>query len=277
MDSRIHLAAGIGCAILTGCIFNNGETASSPLKAGVYHSDYGAAGRSQALESEIVLEADGRYHFFDIQDTTAWDIIKGVWESHDGVLVVKSGLQRFTQDGLLFGYWDSLPTDTSYLRGVSDDEFERLEVSHDSGLYYPVVRWVRYHRLEPAPIADGRYQYTESYSYPWDSTRSHSGMAYVSLKRNGAYEDGRFEDGRLLFTDQSPTWTQLGSFIIIPGAHEIDYDSLGVATDYQLDSNSEYFVRIRAPAPDSFQAWIPADQSLTRTDHWVTWRRTTSP
>ncbi len=266
----------MGCLLFTGCFENSTENSTVPLnqiKSGAYHSDYGAAGRSQGHESEMVLEADGRYHFFDIQDTTAWDITKGIWESHDGQLIVKSGLQRFAHYSYLFDGWDTLPNDTSYLRGISEDAFERLEVSRDSGLYYPVVRWVRYDRIEPKPIADGHYQFTETYPDGYDSTKTHAGAAYMDVTRNGPYADGRSEDGRPLWKFQSATWSQLGSFLIVTGAHGENYDSLGVAQPFQLDSNSEYVARIRATAPDSFQQWIPPDQTFTTGEHWVTWRR----
>jgi hypothetical protein len=279
MISRFPLAAGMGCVLLAGCIENSIDKSTEPatqIKYGVYHSDYGAAGRSQAHESEMVLEADGRYHFFEIQDTTAWDITKGIWESRDGQLIVKSGLQRFAHYSYLFDGWDTLPNDTSYLRGISEDGFERLEVSRDSGLYYPVVRWVRYLRIEPAQVADGKYAFTETYPDYVDSAQTHSATAYMDLARNGPYEDGRSEDGRLLWKFHSATWSQLGSFLVVTGAHEVDYDSAGVPTDYALDSNSEYVARIRAATPDSFQQWIPPDQTSTASEHWVTWRRTPS-
>jgi len=65
----------------------------------------------------MVLEADCSYHFFDIQDTTAQGSIKGVWESHDGQLVVKSGLQRFAHYSFLFDSWNTLPPDRIGLHG----------------------------------------------------------------------------------------------------------------------------------------------------------------
>jgi hypothetical protein len=278
MISRFPPAIGIACFILCGCIFNSGESSSGPqLKAGAYYSDYGSSGRSQGYESEIVLGADGRFHSFDLQDTTAWDIIKGVWESHDGLLIVKSGLERVAHYSYLFASWDTLPNDTSYLRAVSDDAFERLDVSRDSGLYYPVVRWVRYNRIEPAQIADGRYQYTEIYRDKLDSTLSHTGVSYMDLTRGGKYEDGRTTDGKPYWKFRSPNWTQLGDFLVVTGAEVDNYDSSGADTTIALDSNSEYVARIRAAGPDSLQQWIPFDQSFTTLGHWVTWRRTPLP
>ena len=259
---------------LSGCIFGeSGDHSTNRLLPGAYHSDYGAAGRSQGHESEMVLNADGEFHFFDIQDTTAWGITKGIWESHDGVLIWKSSLQRYAHYSYLFDSWDTLLTDTSYLRAISDDAFERLEISRDSGLYQPVVRWVQYHRFEPLPIADGQYQLTETYPDYYDSTVIHSGKAYMNLTRNGPYEDGRSEDGKSLWNFQSANWSQWGSFLIVTGAHGNNYDSLGAPTEFFLDSNSEYVSRVRAVEPDSFQGWIPEDQSFTNSEHWVTWRR----
>jgi hypothetical protein len=274
---RTSLAVGAVCVILAGCTTDSGETAVNQLKPGAYHSDYGAAGRSQKHESEMVLDADGRYHFFDIQDTTAMGMTKGNWEFRDGSLIVKSGLQRYAHYSYLFDSWDTIPADTSYLREISNDAFERLEVSRDSGLYYPVVRWVQYRRIEPMQIADGRYQFTETYAYPSDSTRLHAGLAYMIVTRNGSYEDGRSVDGRPLWIFQSATWSLLGSFLVVTGAHGEDYDSAGTATPFTLDADAEYISRIRAASPDSFQQWIPSDQTNTDSEHWVTWRRTPLP
>lgn len=259
---------------VSGCIFDVRESpGANALKPGAYHSDYGAAGRDQNHESEMVLEAGGGFHFFEIQDTTAWGITKGNWESHDGELILKSGLRRFAHYSYLFDSWDTVPADTSYLRQISDDAFERLEVSRDSGLYYPVVRWVQYHRFEPLPIADGQYAYTENYPDYYDSTKIHSDTAYMNLTHSGSYEDGRFEDGKLLWVFQSEHWSQLGSFLVVTAAHGNNYDTLGVGTEFSLDSNAEYVARVRVLGRDSLEQWVPSDQAFTFVDHWVTWRR----
>ena len=272
----LHPASAVmATVLLSGCIFSgDGDSQTVRLKSGAYHSDYGAAGRSQGHESELVLEANGKFHFFGIQDTTAWEVTKGNWKSGDGeTLILTSSLQRYAHYSYLFDSWDSLPPDTSYLRQISDNAFERLEVSYDSGFYSPVVRWVQYRRFEPQTLSDGQYVFTEVYPDYYDSATLHAGSAYMNLVRNGSYADGRSEDGKPLWDFQSLHWTQLGSFIIVTGANGHNYDSSGTVSAFQLDSNAEFVAQVRAVGRDSFQQWIPEDQSFTNLQHLVTWRR----
>ncbi len=268
-------SAMVTTAFLSGCIVGgDGSSQSNQLKPGAYYSDYGAAGRSQGHESEIVIEPGGGFHFFEMGDSTPWVITKGDWESRDNLLIASSASRRNAHYSYVFDYWDSIPTDTSYLRRISDDSFERLELSRDSGFYFDVIRWVRYQRLETPLLSEGHYECTETHKFAGD-TVIHTGVAYLNLAHNGAYSDGRMEDGKPLWDFKSDHWFQSGSLLIVKFGLGRNYDSSGV-TDWQplsLDTNAEYVVRLRAIAPDSFQQWVPEDQTLTGFPHWMTWRR----
>lgn len=267
----------VGAFFLSGCIFGESDDhATNRIAAGAYHSDYGASGRSQGHESELVLDSNGDFHFFEMGDSTPWVITRGDWKSEDGVLILNSALRRNAHYSYVFDYWDTIPVDTSYLRRISTDGFERLELSRDSGFYFDVVRWVSYQRLESLPqLAAGHYECTETYSFT-DDPAVHTGFAYLDLTLNGAYGDGRSEDGKPLWEFESSRWFQSGSFLIVKSGRGRNYDDSSGFTEWgplSLDTNAEYVVRLRAIAADSFQQWVPLDQSSTGFPHWMTWRR----
>ncbi len=267
----------MGTFFLSGCIFGeSGDPATNRIAPGSYYSDYGSSGRSQGHESELVLDTNGGFHFFEMGDSTPWVITQGNWKSGDGTLILKSALRRNAHYSYVFDYWDTIPVDTSYLRGISTDGFERLELSRDSGFYFDVVRWVRYQHLESPPqLTAGHYECTETYSFT-DDPAVHTGFAYLNLTLNGAYSDGRSEDGKPVWEFESTRWFQSGSFLIVKSGRGRNHSDSSGYTEWaplSLDTNAEYVVRLRAITADSFQQWVPPDQTFTGFAHWMTWRR----
>lgn len=285
MKSSLPLLASVITAsvFVSGCILGGGDksgTGGNQLGPGVYHNYSGPPGSLPGLESELVLEADGGFRFFGIWDTTPRSITRGNWESHDGTLILKSAVRRYSHYTGVFDYWDSVRPDTSYLRRISSGTFERLEVSWDSDSYAS-VQWAQYVRLETAPLpADGLYQFAETYRDPDDSTLIHTWRMYLSLARNGLYHDSTSLDGRPQFQNEGRHWFQSGSFLVVRAGRGRDYDdSLGFSEweGWLPDSNAEYVVRVRATTQDSFQQWMAEDQTYTGVPHWITWRRASLP
>lgn len=260
---------------LSSCIFS-GEGETAGLRSGVYQADYGAVGRELRQESELVLDPEGRFHFFQVVDTTPRIITKGNWEYRDGMLIENSAVMRIAHYTRVFDSWEKNLPDTSYVRSLSDVSFEHLEITLDSASFRQVVRWVPYHRIQPvAKLPVGRYEFSETYPDAQDSTKSHSGTAYLVIDADGSYRDGRSEDGKPLWEFESPQGFLSGSYLIAHGGRVRSFGDTGFMEweTFSADTAAEYVVRVRAIAADSFQQWVPEDQSFQPFEHWMTWRR----
>jgi len=229
------------------------------------------------LESEMVLDSNHQFRCFFMRDTTPWGILRGSWESHDGMLVWKNAVVRNSHGGFDFDYWEKYPIDTSYLRGISDSGFERLEISVDTQ-YFQLVRWVKYRRMQPLPkLNAGRYEFTETYQDYFDSAHS-TGMSYVELT-SGTYRDGRVNNGIPVYEFESTHWFQSGSFLIMQNSRSRSYDtatkSFSTWDTFPAAAQYEYVVRLRDIQSRRFQQWVPIDMSYQGAPYWVTWQRVT--
>lgn len=271
--------------IFSACIFggdtdqNTGSAqgAEGVVLPGVYRGEYPDFSQAFRIASYLVLDSDGTFRFVGVETNAPSFMAKGRWKVTADSMIWSGYITGRTSNGSDFSAWDStLPADTAYLRNVKAGAFERQEIVSDS-LGDPLIRWIQYQRLVPAPIvADGRYEYTETFrSYPNTST-IFSSRYLVELSQGGIYRESYFVDGITESEFEGSYWTLAGSCLVVSQIRSHVYiDSLRTFGEWSAaPPDYERVYELQNISPDSFQLWMPYRYDLYQdTAHWAHYRR----
>jgi hypothetical protein len=264
------------------CVFDGGgdnalpASSASGVQPGFYRGDYGILSQVSGLESEMILDANGHFQYFEIHANEPFYIAQGTWNSSAGFMVWSSySLGRaYEDDGMDFDEWHALKADTSLLRRVTDSSFERLEIAQDT-LDHSLRQWISYRRsVLPGVLAYGRYEYTETYTNYFDTVPI-AGRAFIELHTDGSYLDGRFANNIPVYEFEGARWIQAGSFLLTKRNRARFYDSTLKVFEpwYEYDSNYVYVAHIRDIQGDSFQNWVASAASYQGFPYWADYRR----
>jgi hypothetical protein len=264
------------------CVFDGGGDNALPaysatgVQPGFYRGDYGITGRALGLESEMILDANGSFRYFEIHSNEPFRIARGAWNSSADFMVWTSySLGRaYEDDGMDFDEWSILHADTSLLRLITDTSFERLEVTRDT-LGHSLRRWIPYQRAAlPGVPACGRYEYAETYTDFFDTVPI-AGRTFIELHTDGSYHDGRFANNIPMYEFEGARWIQAGSFLLTERNRARFYDSTLKAFEpwYEYDSSYVYVARISDIQGDSFKNWVASAATYQGVPYWAVYRR----
>jgi hypothetical protein len=228
--------------------------------------------RIHGMESELILNEDGTFRYFQIDSNTAFYTAKGEWKATGKDMAWSRVSRSYLYHGG-FKIWDTLASpDTSYLRNVADSGFERLEVSTDT-LYVSVLRWVTYRRITPAgPLPRGTFEFSETYRDGVDTTRTDTGLTRLEITHDGPYVQRIFLNGAVSMTDVDSLWTQAGTFLITTRNRHCEYET-GYTACSDAPSDYEYVARLSDVGDTAFHLWIAPDFTYQPRPFWAKFQR----
>ena len=260
----------VAAASLAGCFLGTEDPSPPRLSPGAYRGNHGQLTRLHDLESELVLDPDGTFRYFQIDSNTAYFTAKGKWKAQ-GNSMEWSGVSRSYLYHGGFGLWDTLASpDTSYLRNITDSGFERLETTYDTQ-FVSVVRWIPYRLFEAeADLPAGKFEYRETYRNGVDSTLTDTALTRLEITRDGRFLQDTFLNGVLTMTDVDSQWTQRGHYLITShNRHcEYQYDPEYIACG-DSSPGFEFIARIGEVDEDGFRLWISPDHTRLESPYWV--------
>jgi hypothetical protein len=248
-------------------------TPTSP-QTGTYQGNHGELTRRYGVESELTLDGNGTFRYFQIENNTARLTSKGKWGVTEKEMVWTGVARSYLYHGS-FKYWDTLTApDTSYIRKVTDSGFERLEVSYDT-LFGSILRWVDYRLVRPAnPLPEGAFAFSETYRNGADTNLTDTGLTHLEIARNGPYLQTIFLNGKPSMSDIDSSWTQVGSFLITSRNHHCEYE---YAPDFTACSDApfdyEYVARLHEVGSSTFQLWMGPDFTYQPNPYWATFEK----
>jgi hypothetical protein len=271
--------------IFSACIFG-GDADQNPgsnqgvagtVLPGVYRGEYPEFSQAFKIVSYLVLDSDETFRFVGVETDAPSFMAKGRWKVIADSMIWNGQMSSHTGNSYDFSAWDStLPADTAYLQNVKAGAFDRQEIVMDS-LGNPLIRWVRYQQIVPAPIiTGGRYEYLETFrSYP-NTSRIFSSRYLVEISQDGIYRESYFVDGAPESEVEGAHWTLAGPCLIVSQIRSRVYiDSLRTFDEWSMaPQDYERVYELQNISRDSFQLWMPYRYDLYQDSaHWAHYRR----
>ncbi len=271
LKSAVRLLVTAGAVLLSACIFGGEENSPPTVTPGYYRGDHGEATRLLGLESDLILDSSGAFHFFSVDSNAVEQEIKGNWRAQGGGMVWSAVLSSWAEYTGEFTSWDTLAPDTSQLRQVTADGFERLEVSQDAQRH-TLLRWVQYQRALPVPsVRDGAYEYLDTVPYYADTVQIALPLTTrYEAHAGGTFVETDFQDGQPQLQTSFAQWMQAGSFLIgmQPSYRQADSThQYGAWTVYPPEY--EKVLNLRNLSDTGFQVWIPWDFTNHSNPYWA--------
>lgn len=266
---RKHLIC-LSLPLLWACTSPVENAPPSGPQAGTYQGDHGEMTRLYGMESELILDGNGSFRYFQISHNTAVFTTTGKWGITDKEMVWRQIARSYLYHGG-FKYWDYLSSpDTSFIRKVTDSSFERLELSRDTLSEY-ILRWVDYRLVTPVKILpEGVFEYSETYRNGADTLLTDTGLTHLEINRGGHYIQKIYLNGRLSMSDVDSSWTQAGSFLITSRNHHCEYE---YAPDFTACSEApidyEYVARLDKVENSAFHLWMGPDFTYQPEPYWA--------
>jgi hypothetical protein len=256
--------------LLTACMSATENPPPASPQAGTYRGDHGDMTRQHGFESELILDVNGDFRYFQIDSNTAFFTAKGKWGAIENGMVWKGIARSYLYHGG-FKIWDTLASpDTSYIRKLTDSSFERLEVTFDTQ-YVSILRWVDYHLVPPADLLpEGAFEFGETYRDGVDTTRTDTGLTRLEITRNGQYVQTIFRNGKPVMSDVDAEWFQAGTFLITTGNHHCEYEyepDFTACSDAPFDY--EYVARLDKVESTAFHFWMSSDFTYQPSPYWA--------
>ncbi len=266
---RIYII-GLAFSLLVACSSPVENPPPTGPQTGTYLGDHGEMTRLYGMESELILNGDGSFRYFQISRNTAVFTATGKWAIRERELVWKQIARSYLYHGG-FKYWDYLSSpDTSLIRKVTDTSFERLEVSRDT-LFEYILRWVDYHLVTPVKILpEGVFEFSETYRNGTDTLRTDTGLTHLEIDRDGHYIQKIYLNGKLSMSDVDSSWTQAGSFLITTRNHHCEYEydpDFTACSDAPFDY--EYVARLDKVETSAFHLWMGPDFTYQPEPYWA--------
>lgn len=263
-----QILLAISLVILSACRSPTGNADHPGLRPGAYRGDHGTIASRRGMESELILDSSGTFRFFLIDSNTAVFTSKGEWDAA-GMAMVWSGISRSYLYHGGFRLWDTLAApDTSFLRNISDDGFERLEVSTDSQ-YASILRWVRYAKIAGSnPLEAGAYEFLETFSNGVHAEVIDTGLTRLEISSPGPYVQRLFVNGILSSMDVDSRWYQEGTFLITGGNRHCGYET-GYTSCGDAPPEYEYVARLSHVSDTGFHLWIAPDFTFQSGPFWA--------
>jgi hypothetical protein len=259
---------GLALPLLSACMSATENPPPASPQAGTYRGDHGDMTRLHGFESELILDGDGAFRYFQIDSNTAFFTAKGKWGSTENGMIWKGIARSYLYHGG-FKIWDTLAApDTSFIRKLTDSGFERLEVTFDTQ-YVSVLRWVDYHLVSPANLLpEGTFESSETYRDGVDTNLTDTGLTHLEITRNGQYIQKIFRNGEPLMTDVDSEWTQAGTFLITTRNHHCEFEP-GYTACSDAPFDYEYVARLDQVGSTAFHFWMSTDFTYQPSPYWA--------
>jgi hypothetical protein len=263
---------GAGLLLLTACTATTENPPPATPQAGTYRGDHGEMTRLHGFESELTLEGNGSFRYFQIDSNTAFFTAKGQWGVSENSLIWKGITRSYLYHGG-FKIWDTLSApDTSFIRKMTDTSFERLEVTFDTQ-YVSVIRWVDYRLVSPVKLLpEGAFEFSETYRDGLDTTQTDTGLTHLEITRNGQYIQKIFRNGVPSMTDTDSLWTQSGTFLITSRNHHCEFEP-GYTACSDAPFDYEYVARLDKVEPSAFHLWMSTDFTFQPNPYWAAFEK----
>ncbi len=288
LKTGAKIAALLAACALSACLFGGEQDlppsagpalSNSAPKPGWYKGDYGALSEF-GIESEIILSANGEFHFTGIRQNEANFRMKGAWRATGSSLTVFQH-QRSSSASSAFMRWSGFPDFTDSIVVYRNGSFKRLEpspiesfgVDFDSATQVVKIVpriWVTYRPATPDPLDSITYNYAESSTDPVhpfqiNSTIDLSGCDAGKFIFTTFFLGGKVW-GRPPTADEpgwqreemvAEKWSRQGSFIVAEKFKQRLVTDTSIGT--WSVSDGEYLLRIIPLDSVSFTLWWPND------------------
>lgn len=274
-SSVLCALAFTGC--LTACFFG-GETDSATaaktdstivvptlkkVAPGVYAANYPWLDSTNSpLESEFILDSNGTYRLFWIQDNVAFFDIQGSWFQRDSNLYFTGIKQGRAQYGL-FRDFKSIEDDTNAVRDVTDTSFIRRE-------YAPVRQkplWITYTKRNFPVLQNGSYRTVKT--YPQDSVTTL--QVHFKITLDGSHYLFNVVEDTLESFQASSKWYQIGSFLATEDNLQRQLDSTMAFPAAWDTLGGLILTRLKTVSDTGFGLWSP--ETFYDTASWDPYRK----
>jgi hypothetical protein len=270
MSKRILLV--LSALLAAGCFFGGeGETSTEPDKVdpkdtipkaklivpGVYTGDYTwIDSNNHGLESEFVLDANGKYRLFWISENEAVYDQRGNWHQKDSNFYFNSITDAWVYSGV-FDNFSILEDDTNAVIGVTDTSFTRRE-------YTPLRQkpyWITYHKVNYPSLKDGEYRLAKSIE------RDSIQVTYIfKIKLTGNdFLFSLIEDSVESFQSAAKFY-QAGSFLVTEENQQREIDSTNTFPATWIPVDGAILKRLQSVSDTTFNMWNPP--SLFEAGSW---------
>ncbi len=233
------------------------------LTPGVYVANYPWLDSNMSpLESEFILDSNGSFRLFWIQDNEAFDDFQGNWSQHDSNLFFGNTKLGRAQNGI-FHDFKAIEDDTNAVREVTDTSFIRRE-------YAPVRQkplWISYILRAFPALKNGSYLTVKT--YPKDSTSTLDVKFKITLDGSKYFFD--VVEDTLESFQASAKWYQVGSFLATEENLQRQLDSTMTFPAVWDTLGGLILTRLKTVSDTSFRLWSP--ETFYDTASWDPYRR----
>lgn len=263
---KINLCIAI--AMVFGCQSPFENSTANQIEPGNYRGYHGKLTDTYGIETELVLNTEGTFRYFFIEQNTAFQTFKGNWHLNENEMILTRKLRSSLYHGG-FRVWDTLETpDTTYLRKVTSNSFERLEVTYDT-LFNPIAKWIQYQLFpQENTLSDGNYEFRESFKNGVDTTIIDSAITFLSIYNNKLYTQNILINGEQYMSDTDSSWTQVGSFLITSKNNHCEYEP-GYSHCMDASPGYEYIARLTNIHSSHFQLWLAPGYTFQPEPLWA--------